>query len=232
MFFKTSVVLLVAVFGVAFAASFDNVNSRVRRQGFGAPQGFSTDKAEALLKKTLVKISEESKADIKLIKVLSATSQTVAGFIYNMKANLEVNGKVMENCEVKILEKLEGEKKGETEIKCPSGHNEKYFHNIAKRALTVKGGAKDSTPEEATVIINKYLKGSEYSLVKVESATVQSVQGFIHRIKADMKSGKDVVETCDIVITEDPLNDTDKAVEFKLNCNKSGEKILFFKFVK
>lgn len=47
-----------------------------------------------------------------------------------------------------------------------------------------------------------------------------------------MKSGKGEAETCDIAITEKPLDETDKAVEFKIKCPKSGEKTFFYKFVK
>lgn len=96
-------------------------------------------------------------------KIESATSQVVSGTRYRVIADLTENGKVLEKCEVIILEKIEGEKKGETEIKCPGGLNKKFNHHIAKRAVTAKGAAKTSTAEEATSIIKKYLKDSDYT---------------------------------------------------------------------
>ncbi|KAL5276682.1 hypothetical protein ACFFRR_002103 [Megaselia abdita] len=224
MIFKVSI-LVCALFSVALA----------NPTGFGAPSEYSLEKAEQLLTKTFLVISNgEAKTDIKVNKVYSATSKVVSGFAYEIVADLTINGENKEQCVAKILEPAVG-KISETEISCPDGHHKQFSHTIAKRELTIKGAPKHATPEEAAKVINTYLKtlvgGPSFKLEKIHSATYQTVAGSLYKIKADFKTATGEIETCDVKVWEQPWLTTDEAVEFTFGCPEYGSKTFQHKFV-
>ncbi|KAL5273692.1 hypothetical protein ACFFRR_000442 [Megaselia abdita] len=206
----------------------------------GGVSEFLVADAEILLSKTLKVISAgEKEAEIKIIKVISATKQVVGGAKYEIKADLEINGETKENCVASIIEmpwveKKEGGKGGKTEITCPGGHNKSYTHTVAKRQAP--GSFETISNEEAAKALNKYLNklvgGLSFKLDKVHSSSAQTVQGSLIKIKADLKSESGEVESCDIDLWEKSWEESDKAVEIKFNCTKLGEKIVYSKYIK
>ncbi|KAL5276680.1 hypothetical protein ACFFRR_002103 [Megaselia abdita] len=220
MIFKVSI-LVCALFSVALA----------NPTGFGAPSEYSLEKAEQLLTKTFLVISDgETKTDIKVNKVYSATYKVVSGFAYEIVADLAINGENKEKCVAKILEKI-----AETEISCPDGHHKQFSHTIAKRSATMDEAPRKATSEESTKIINTYLKtlvgGPTFELVKVHNATYQLVAGSLYKIKADFKTATGEIETCDVKVWEQSWLTTDEAVKFQFDCPQYGSKSFQHNFV-
>ncbi|KAL5276652.1 hypothetical protein ACFFRR_002083 [Megaselia abdita] len=218
--------LTCALFSVALAASIDKslfteITDEVPHT-YGGHSELKTERAESLLSKTFLTISNgDSNVDMKVKKIRSATYQVVSGFYYNIVADLIINGETKENCVAKILEPAVGEE-AKTEITCPDGHHKQFSHTIAKRSLELVGAPRKATPEEPAKIINTYLKtlvgGPSFELYKVHSATVQLVGGSLYKIKADFKNPKGEIVTCDVKIVEQSWLTTDEAVKFQLDC--------------
>lgn len=76
-----------------------------------------------------------------------------------MNADLLINGKVNENCVVKIWERTwietEDVKGGQTQFSCPNGPNKSYNHYVAKRP--VSGEPIPASIDESEKAINAYL---------------------------------------------------------------------------
>ncbi|KAL5276686.1 hypothetical protein ACFFRR_002106 [Megaselia abdita] len=225
MFFKVCI-LVCALFSVALAVP----------AGLGAPSEYSLEKAEQLLTKTFLVISNgDSNTDIKVNKVYSATHKVVSGFAYEIVADLTINGENKEKCVAKILEPAVG-KIAETEISCPDGHHKQFSHIIAKRSIGAVGAPHETDTEKSAKVINAYLKtlvgGPSFKLDKIHSATYQTVAGSLYKIKADFKTETGEIETCEVAIWERSWLTTDEAVKFDFDCPQYGSKSFQHTFVK
>lgn len=107
-------------------------------------------------------------------KINSAHSQLVAGTLYKINGDFDINGELKLNCDVQVWERAwlddnEGSTGGQTDFTCPDGHTSKYLHKVVKRSVggSAPGSAKDFSTDEALQLSNQVFK----SLATGESST-------------------------------------------------------------
>lgn len=175
---------------------------------------------ENLINYGLPKLNSISGGDghtYQLLKILEATSQVVAGVLYEIKAQFvrrdENSQELTVECNVAIWDRSWIPDGQEVEFKCAHEKPYKFQHNSAsytarskrsvndrkKRHLLVGGQTKLETEadiNQVTDLLQSSIpnlnnlaseKGECYSLSKVNSATVQIVAGTVHRINADLE---------------------------------------------
>lgn len=95
-------------------------------------------------------------------KIHSAESQVVAGILYKINGDFDINGEDKSNCDVQVWERpwldtAEGSTGGQTEFSCPDGNVKTYKHKVAKRSIggAAPGAAKDFSNDEALQLSNQ-----------------------------------------------------------------------------
>ncbi|KAL7042638.1 hypothetical protein ACKWTF_001228 [Chironomus riparius] len=212
---------------------YQRQKSRNRRQIPGAPSSIDSDddQVDLFLREAVDEVNGQEDPDYSIVRVISATSQVVAGLKYKIKAELLV-GESNVICDFEVWERAWIKDGRQVKIDCDNQKLYSFKQNpVSQRGRkTIVGGPSEvsSDDEDAIKLLNEHItrldSGSDSPLevVRIDKVSKQVVAGIKYNIKGVFKAGSDE-KTCSVSIWHRAWIKTDDGTKIEANCEDGAK---------